>query len=78
MDNKNRRKLLEFIIKYAKHHGFGPKVEEMREAMGFTSNSSVVFHVRVLAEEGLVEFSPRKHRGVLPSLKGKRRLNLKK
>lgn len=50
-----RDKILNYIIQYISEHGYSPNYDEIREAVGLKSKSSVHNHVNKMFENGMIE-----------------------
>lgn len=67
---KRKFEVLTFVVEYCANSRYGPTVEEIREAVGLTTRSSVQWHLNDLQEDGLLTRIPRKHRSLKPTGKG--------
>jgi repressor LexA len=56
-----------FIRDYITRHGRAPLLEEIASGLGIRSKGVVHRYVQALAEEGLIELLPGRHRGILLS-----------
>lgn len=52
--NKNREKVLAFLIEFVRQHGYSPNIREIGQAVGLKSPSTVYNHLRRLEEEGRI------------------------
>lgn len=59
-----QRRTYQFIGKYHDQHGYAPKLGEIAEGIGIRSKGVVHRYIRALAEEGLIELRPGRHRGI--------------
>lgn len=63
--------VLAAIVDHCAKARYGPTLAELADASGLTVRSSVQFHVNDLLDEGMVSHTPRKHRSLRPTAKGK-------
>jgi repressor LexA len=56
-----------FIRDYITRHGRAPLLEEIAQGLGIRSKGVVHRYVQALAEEGVIELLPGRHRGILLS-----------
>ena len=61
---KREKDILGFISDFSVDHGFAPSLDEIREAMGLSSISTVHEHVSRLIGKGFLEKHPNKARSV--------------
>lgn len=61
---KRQKDLLQILYDYIKNSGFPPTFEEMREALGVSSNQSVVDLLNKLGEKSIVRRSESSARGI--------------
>ncbi len=59
-----------FIRDYIATHGHGPSLAEIADGLGIRSRGVVHRHVRALADTGLIEHLPGRHRGIRLSGEG--------
>lgn len=52
--NKNREKVLAFLIEFVRQRGYSPSIREIGQAVGLKSPSTVYNHLRRLEEEGRI------------------------
>lgn len=56
MEMESKRKAIyDFLVEYLTEQGFPPSVEEIKEATGMKSTSSVHFHLRTMADMGIIK-----------------------
>ena len=53
--DKKRTEIREFIIMYIKNHGYSPTFQEIGEAVGLRSKSSVSAHIKKMLDSGMIE-----------------------
>ena len=63
---KRQSECLAFIKQFWEDHGYAPKFEHIRIALGLKSKSSVHRLIHALRERGLVEFTPHRRQTVRP------------
>lgn len=63
----DRDRLLAYLEAYWETHGYGPSLEEIRRQMGFSSRSHALYHLRALAQQGVLIREPGKHRTWRPA-----------
>jgi repressor LexA len=59
---ETRKRILEMIIAYIQEHSYAPSIEEIGEAVGLKSKSTVWHQLRRMQEEGTVKlggYTPR-------------------
>lgn len=54
----------QFIRYYHLHHGYAPKLTEIADGIGIRSKGVAHRYVRAIAEEGLIDLCPGRHRGI--------------
>jgi repressor LexA len=59
-----QRRTYQFIDEYHDRHGFAPKLGEIAEGIGIRSKGVVHRYIKAIAEEGLIELRPGRHRGI--------------
>ena len=52
---QKRQEILEMIIQYIEEHGYPPTVREIGDAVGLSSTSSVMSHIRKMIKSGMLE-----------------------
>jgi len=62
---KPQEKILRFIREFLDSHQMPPTLREIQEHMGFGAIGTVQYHIKSLAEAGLIEIKPRLSRGIL-------------
>lgn len=62
---ENRNAVLDALRAYVTAHGYAPTVAELRTATGLASNSSVVYQLDRLADEGVIRRAPATARGIV-------------
>lgn len=60
-----QKELLRVIYDYLQNTGFPPSFEEMREKLGFSSNQSVIDHLKKLEDGGFVQRNAAVARGLI-------------
>lgn len=61
-----QQRVYQYILSYIGEHGFAPSVRDICDAVGLKSPSTVHFHLKNLAELGLIEKSAFKGRAIVP------------
>lgn len=64
MLSKRQQDTFHFIRDFILRHGHGPVLEEIAEGLGIQSRGSVHRYVQALADAGLIEVVPGRHRGI--------------
>ena len=64
MADSKRKEIFDFIRKYISLHNYGPTVREIAENVGLNSTATVHYHLRGLAERGLIEMGTGKKRAI--------------
>ena len=59
-----RDEILSMIRGYIDEHGYGPTIREIGAGVGLSSTASVYYHVRRLAEEGLILYNENQKRSI--------------
>ena len=59
-----QRRTYQFIGEYHELHGYAPKLGEIAEGIGIRSKGVVHRYVKAIAQEGLIELYPGRHRGI--------------
>ena len=62
--DKTREVIKEFIVQYIKEHGYGPSYQEIGEAVGLSSKSSVSAHITKMLDTGMIEKDAGKPRAI--------------
>ena len=62
--DKTREVIKEFIVQYIKEHGYGPSYQEIGEAVGLSSKSSVSSHITKMLDTGMIEKDAGKPRAI--------------
>jgi len=65
-----RRQILDYLIETTHERGYPPSMREIAKAVDLKSPSTVLFHLRVLEEAGLVERTPSLNRAIRPVIGG--------
>lgn len=53
--DRTREEIKEFIVQYIKDHGYSPTFQEIGDAVGLCSKSSVSSHIKKMLEAGMIE-----------------------
>lgn len=53
--DRTREEIKEFIVQYIKDHGYSPTFQEIGDAIGLSSKSSVSAHIKKMIEKGMIE-----------------------
>ncbi len=61
-----QQRIYQFILSYIAGHGYAPSVRDICDAVGLKSPSTVHFHLKNLAELGLIEKGAFKGRAIVP------------
>ena len=59
-----QQKIYDFIQSFTAEHGYPPSVREIGAAMGLKSPSTVHFHLKKLADAGVIEIGAGKGRAI--------------
>jgi repressor LexA len=51
---KRQQEVLDFLVAYIRDHGYAPSIEEIGEALGMRSTSTVAYHLDALTKKGLI------------------------
>src|ERR1700744_6097112 len=62
---KAREKILSFIREYLDDHQTTPTLREIQEHCGFSAIGTIQYHLKTLAQAGLIEIKPRLSRGIM-------------
>lgn len=60
-----RGEILRFIQAFTDRRGYAPSVREIGEAVGLKSPSTVLFHLRILRERGLIDYQDGVSRSIM-------------
>ena len=61
-----RQRILDYLIETTQKRGYPPSMREIADAVGLSSPSTVLFHLRVLEKAGQVERTPALNRATTP------------
>ena len=61
-----QQRVYQYILAYLAEHGYAPSVRDICDAVGLKSPSTVHFHLKNLAELGLIEKGAFKGRAIVP------------
>lgn len=64
--------VLAAVVDHCNQANFGPTVEEIRATVGLGNRSSVQWHINHLKEDDLLYNTPKKHRSLRPTPRGKK------
>lgn len=64
MESKRQREIYDFIVKYARRHGYPPTVREIGAEVGLASPSTVHAHLAKLEKGGYLRRNPTKPRAL--------------
>ncbi|MCY4085380.1 MAG: transcriptional repressor LexA [Actinomycetia bacterium] len=64
MESKRQRDIYDFIVRYARRHGYPPTVREIGAEVGLTSPSTVHAHLAKLEKGGYLRRNPTKPRAL--------------
>lgn len=59
-----RQRIVEFMRNFVEQKGYAPTIGEMQRALRLSSKSLVVYHLKALEEEGVIEREPEVARGI--------------
>jgi len=62
-----RKQILDFVISATQQRGYPPTMREIARALGLASPSTVLYHLRVLEEEGYIQRDPARNRALRPT-----------
>lgn len=65
-----RLRVLEYLVSYLEDHRFSPTREEMAQAVGLSTRSTIQYHIDTLVEDGYVERPVYRHRMLRPTEAG--------
>jgi SOS-response transcriptional repressor LexA len=65
-----RLDVLVFIVGYMDNHRYAPTRDEIADAVGLSSRSSVQYHIETLVTDGFLERSTYRHRMIRPTDRG--------
>lgn len=51
---KRQQDVLDFLVAYIRDHGYAPSIEEIGDALGMRSTSTVAYHLDALTKKGLI------------------------
>jgi repressor LexA len=51
---KRQQEVLDFLVAYIRDHGYAPSIEEIGDALGMRSTSTVAYHLEALTKKGLI------------------------
>jgi DNA-binding MarR family transcriptional regulator len=69
-------KVLTAVYDHWSTYRFGPTVADLRDRVGLTGRSSVQWHIDSLVEQGFLLRTPKKHRSLRLTSKGKQLVEL--
>ena len=61
---EKQRQIYDYIISFQRDHGYPPSVREIGEHVGLKSPSTVHFHLKKLADAGVIEIGAGKGRAI--------------
>ena len=61
---EKREEILNFVNSYIRENGYPPSIREICQGVGLSSTSTVHAHLKTLTEEGLIQKSGSKSRGI--------------
>lgn len=64
--NKTRTEMLDFIRKYRAENGYSPSYRDISDGLG-VSIATVTFHLHKLREAGLIQFTHKISRSIIPT-----------
>lgn len=62
-----QQRVYQYILSYISEHGYAPSVRDICDAVGLKSPSTVHFHLKNLAELGMIEKGAFKGRAIVPT-----------
>lgn len=63
---ERQREVHQYIRRYFRQFGEAPTRQEIQHAMGFRSPNAAQCYIEALAKKGAIEWTPGKHRGIVP------------
>ena len=63
-EREKRSEIFDFLVRYIDSHGYGPSVREICDAVDLRSTATVHYHLRQLAEQGMIRIGDGKKRAI--------------
>lgn len=63
-EREKRSEIYDFIVRYIDFHGYGPSIREICDAVELRSTATVHYHLRQLAEQGMIRIGDGKKRAI--------------
>ena len=63
-EREKRSEIFDFLVRYIDSHGYGPTVREICDAVELRSTATVHYHLRQLAEQGMIRIGDGKKRAI--------------
>lgn len=63
-EREKRSEIYDFLVRYIDSHGYGPSVREICDAVELRSTATVHYHLRQLAEQGMIRIGNGKKRAI--------------
>lgn len=63
-EREKRSEIYDFLVRYIDSHGYGPSVREICGAVELRSTATVHYHLRQLAEQGMIRIDDGKKRAI--------------
>ena len=63
-EREKRCEIYDFLVRYIDSHGYGPSVREICDAVELRSTATVHYHLRQLAEQGMIRIGDGKKRAI--------------
>lgn len=63
-EREKRCEIYDFLVRYIDSHGYGPSVREICDAVKLRSTATVHYHLRQLAEQGMIRIGDGKKRAI--------------
>jgi repressor LexA len=63
-EREKRSEIFDFLVQYIDSHGYGPSVREICDAVDLRSTATVHYHLRQLAEQGMIRIGDGKKRAI--------------
>lgn len=63
-EREKRSEIYDFLVRYIDSHGYGPSVREICDAVELRSTATVHYHLRQLAEQGMIRIGDGKKRAI--------------